>query len=207
MTGTRRDHPRLPRSAPCPRRTGRWASRALPGAGLGPCRPNKALITNRVSAVLVNLPVGEADPLRRLTLLRGQMDDIKQTYQAVGAEILTEMLGFAAPTLLAIGSRAAFRLPQPLVQTVTTNVPGPRFPLYILGRRMAGLSVRADRRQRANRCRDLLLPGPVHLRHHRRIRAVPDLDVLAEGIGRALAELRAIRPVPAGAGDHPAAAG
>ena len=46
------------------------------------------------------------------------------------------MLGFAAPTLLALGSRAGFRLPQPLVQTVTTNVPGPRFPLYILGRQM-----------------------------------------------------------------------
>lgn len=46
------------------------------------------------------------------------------------------MVGFAAPTWLALGSRAAFRTPQPLVQTVTTNVPGPRRPLYVLGRRM-----------------------------------------------------------------------
>ena len=60
----------------------------------------------------------------------------RRTRQAVGAELLTELLGFAAPTLLALGSRAAFQLPQPLVQTVTTNVPGPRFPLFILGRRM-----------------------------------------------------------------------
>ena len=68
----------------------------------------QGVTTNRVSAVLVNLPVGEPDPLRRLTLLREQMDNIKQTHQAVGAEILTEMLGFAAPTLLAMGTRAGF---------------------------------------------------------------------------------------------------
>jgi hypothetical protein len=96
----------------------------------------RGVVTNRVSAVLANLPVGEPDPMRRLALLRGQMDDLKRTRQAVGAELLTQMLGFAAPTLLALGSRAAFQLPQPLVQTVTTNVPGPRFPLFVLGRQM-----------------------------------------------------------------------
>ncbi|MGE5291267.1 MAG: wax ester/triacylglycerol synthase family O-acyltransferase, partial [Micromonosporaceae bacterium] len=92
--------------------------------------------TNLVSAVLANLPVGEPDPVRRLTMLREQMDDLKRTRQAVGAEVLTQMLGFAAPTLLALGTSAGFRMPQPLVQTVTTNVPGPRFPLFILGRQM-----------------------------------------------------------------------
>jgi diacylglycerol O-acyltransferase / wax synthase len=45
-------------------------------------------------------------------------------------------VGFAAPALLALGSRAALRVPQPLVQTVTTNVQGPGFPLYMLGRKM-----------------------------------------------------------------------
>jgi len=93
-------------------------------------------VTNRVSAVLANLPAGEPDPLRRLSLIRQEMDDIKRTHQAVGAEILTGMLGLAAPMWLALGTRAAFRIRQPLVQTVTTNVPGPRAPLYILGRRL-----------------------------------------------------------------------
>jgi len=67
------------------------------------------------------------------------MEDLKRTRQAVGAEFLTGLLGFAAPSLLALGSRAAFRLPQPLVQTVTTNVPGPRVPLYLLGRKLREL--------------------------------------------------------------------
>jgi diacylglycerol O-acyltransferase / wax synthase len=93
-------------------------------------------LSNRISAVLVNLPVAESDPLRRLRLLNRQMTDLKRTRQTVGAELLTGIVGFAAPALLALGSRAALRVPQPLVQTVTTNVPGPGFPLYMLGRKM-----------------------------------------------------------------------
>jgi WS/DGAT/MGAT family acyltransferase len=96
-------------------------------------------LNNRVSAVMVNLPVGQADAVQRLRRIREQMDDIKNTRQAVGAQALTELAGFAAPTLLALGSRLSFRLPQPLLQTVTTNVPGPRMPLYMLGRRMVDL--------------------------------------------------------------------
>jgi diacylglycerol O-acyltransferase len=96
-------------------------------------------VSNRISAILANLPVGEEDPVARLMALHGQMDDLKRTRQAAGAEFLTGLLGFAAPSLLALGSRAAFRIPQPLVQTVTTNVPGPRFPLYLLGRKLTRL--------------------------------------------------------------------
>jgi hypothetical protein len=38
--------------------------------------------------------------------------------------------------LLSLGSRLAARTPQRALQTVTTNVPGPQFPLYVVGRRM-----------------------------------------------------------------------
>jgi WS/DGAT/MGAT family acyltransferase len=96
----------------------------------------KGTLNNRVSAVLVNLPVGESDPGKRVAALREQMDDVKESQQAVGAQALTELAGFAAPTLLAVGSRLGFRFPQPVMQTTTTNVPGPRSPLYLLGRRM-----------------------------------------------------------------------
>src|ERR1017187_4779609 len=150
----------------------------------------RGLITNRVSAVLANLPVSEPDPARRLTLLRAQMDDLKSTYQAVGAQILTEMLGFAAPTLLALGSRAAFSLPQPLVQTVTTNVPGPRFPLYILGRRMEGAYPYVPI---GNNVRISVAIFSYLEQFAFGITAdydaVADLDVLAEGIGLGVAEL------------------
>ena len=147
-------------------------------------------ITNRVSAVLVNLPVGEPDPLRRLTLVRQQMDSVKHSSQAVSAEILTGMLGFAAPMLLALGSRAAFSAPQPLVQTVTTNVPGPRAPLYLLGRRMEAAYPYVP-------IGNSLRTGVAIFSYLDTISfgitadydAVPDLEIVIDGIGRGLAEL------------------
>src|SRR5258706_15422835 len=91
--------------------------------------------TTRWSAVLAILPVAESAPIRRLPLVSDQMDQIKRPHQAAGAEMLTQVLGAAPPTILNLGARAAFQIPQPLVQTVTTNVPGPQFPLYLLGRK------------------------------------------------------------------------
>jgi len=165
----------------------------------------RGMITNRVSAVLANLPVGEPDPVRRLKLIREQMDSLKHTYQAVSAEILIGMLGFAAPMWLALGSRAAFRIPQPLVQTVTTNVPGPRDPLYILGCRMEaaypyvpiGNSVRISVAM-------FSYLDAVAFGFTADYGFLPDLDVLVNGIGRSLAELGA-RPPPPGPARKPAA--
>ncbi|MBB5800641.1 WS/DGAT/MGAT family acyltransferase [Saccharothrix ecbatanensis] len=96
----------------------------------------KGVLTNRFGAVLVNLPVGEPDPLARLASIREQMDELKSSGQAAGADVLAGLANFAAPALLELGSRTAMRLPQHLVQTITTNVPGPRFPLFMLGRRL-----------------------------------------------------------------------
>jgi diacylglycerol O-acyltransferase len=104
-------------------------------------RPDeRGTYNNRVSAMFAELPVGIADPVERLAAIRRQMDDLKESKQAVAAETLTSLSGFAPPLLLALGTRVAFRaasrLPQRAVSTVTTNVPGPRHPLYGLGRRM-----------------------------------------------------------------------
>ena len=150
----------------------------------------QGMITNRLSAVLANLPAGEPDPLRRLELIRGQMDELKSTSQAAGPEVMTGMLGFAAPTLLAFGSRAAFQLPQRLVQTVTTNVPGPRLPLFLLGRRLARIYPYVpigDNVRIAVAIFSYLERFSFGITADRD--AVPDLAVLAKGIRRGLAEL------------------
>ena len=91
---------------------------------------------NRVSAMFAELPVGIDDPLERLNAIRAQMEGLKESKQAVAGEVLTSMSGFAPPLLLALGMRTAMRIPQTNVHTVTTNVPGPQFPLYALGRPM-----------------------------------------------------------------------
>jgi WS/DGAT/MGAT family acyltransferase len=91
---------------------------------------------NRVSVMFAELPVGIEDPLERLASIRGQMERLKEGKQAVAAEALTSMSGFAPPELLALAARVGTRIPQRTVQTVTTNVPGPQQPLYAAGRQM-----------------------------------------------------------------------
>jgi diacylglycerol O-acyltransferase len=93
-------------------------------------------MNNQISAVLVDLPVGEPDPVARLTSVRRQMDEHKKLMQTVDARSIIAMGDFVAPTLLALSVRAAMATGQMWCQAVTTNVPGPRVPLYLLGRRM-----------------------------------------------------------------------
>ncbi len=92
---------------------------------------------NRISAMMAPLPVWCEDPVERLHILTETMGDLKGSGQAVGAEILTRITDFAPPT---IASQAARLQPaQRFFNLVITNVPGPQFPLYLLGRRMVSI--------------------------------------------------------------------
>ncbi len=93
-------------------------------------------LENRVSAMFAELPVRIEDPIDRLRQVTVQMENLKESHQALAGEALTSMSGFAPPMLLSLGMRLATRMAQRNVNTVTTNVPGPQFPLYVVGRRM-----------------------------------------------------------------------
>lgn len=155
------------------------------------CPEERGVVTNRLSAVLANLPVAESDPVRRLHLVRDQMQQVKRTNQAVGAELLTHMLGATPPGLLRLGARIAFQLPQSLVQTMTTNVPGPWFPLYVLGRKMVHVHPYApigDNVQIAVAIFSYL--NELSFGITADSSAASDLDVVVQGIHRGLAELQ-----------------
>jgi WS/DGAT/MGAT family acyltransferase len=94
----------------------------------------RGTLGNRVAAVYAPLPVGLADPLERFRMVHEALGDLKGSAQALGAETLTQMAGFAAPTLLDQGAR--LQALQRLFNVTVTNVPGPQFPLYMLGRRL-----------------------------------------------------------------------
>ncbi len=90
----------------------------------------------RVSSYLVDLPVGEPNPRVRLTRISYAMRGVAAHGQAVGADSLIALTGFAPPTLHALGVRAARGLSRRLFNLVITNVPGPQVPLYAAGSRM-----------------------------------------------------------------------
>ena len=112
--------------------------------------------------------------------------------QAAGAQTLTPLAGFAAPTLLALGSRLTFRFPQPLMQTVTINVPGPQFPPYILGRQLTEIHpyipIASNIRISAG---ILSYLGQLNFGINADFDTVPDIGVLTRGIREGFDELAA----------------
>lgn len=151
-------------------------------------------LNNQVSAMIAELPVGIDDPVDRLEAIRAQMHDLKDSHQAVAGRALTDLAGFAPPMLLALGLRTAVsalrRAPQRSVNTVTTNVPGPQVPLYACGKEMLEYFpfVPVSHGVRT---------GVAILSYNRKMSfgvtgdwdSVPDLDVLADGIGAGMSEL------------------
>ena len=89
---------------------------------------------NRIAAVRGPLPVYITDPVARLRFVKQAMDGVKESKQAVGAEVLAGVQNFAPPTILAQASRLNFSTR--LFNLIVTNVPGPQFPLYVLGREL-----------------------------------------------------------------------
>ena len=94
----------------------------------------RGALGNRVAAMWVPLPVGIKDPVGRLQAISREMQALKESGQAVGAEALTRLSGFAPPTIMAQAARLQAR--QRLFNLVVTNVPGPQMPLYMLGREL-----------------------------------------------------------------------
>jgi WS/DGAT/MGAT family acyltransferase len=94
---------------------------------------------NRIASYFVDLPVGESNPLVRLSQVSYAMKAHKESGQSVGADALVALSGFAPPTLHALGARAASTFTRRLFNVVVTNVPGPQFPLYASGSKMLEL--------------------------------------------------------------------
>ena len=96
----------------------------------------RGVFNNRVSGIFPGLPVSIADPSDRLRAISEQLSMLKESKQAVAGDALVKLAGFAPPMLLSLGARLAARTPQRALQTVTTNVPGPQYPLSVVGRPM-----------------------------------------------------------------------
>jgi WS/DGAT/MGAT family acyltransferase len=153
----------------------------------------RGTLNNQVSAVFVDLPVGEPSPRVRLADVRGQMDAHKQMLGAYDPRVTNGALDLVAPPLLALGVRLLMRSPQVWAQAVTTNVPGPRVPLYLLGRRMTALypyvPIGAGLRTSVG---IFSYVDTITFGINVDFDAVPDVGVLAKGVADGMADLVAL---------------
>jgi len=93
---------------------------------------------NQIAAMRGPLPVYIDDPIARLGMVRSSMDGLKESKQALGAEVISGAQNFAPPTILAQASRLNFSTR--LFNLIVTNVPGPQFPLYVGGSRLVSIA-------------------------------------------------------------------
>jgi diacylglycerol O-acyltransferase len=85
---------------------------------------------NRISLILVDLPISEPDPILRLEHIHTQTRELKGSDMVHGAQTVLELadtIPRLAPTVTRFVSR---HIPMNLV---VTNVPGPPIPLYLRG--------------------------------------------------------------------------
>ena len=90
-----------------------------------------AELGNHVSSWIVPLPLGEADPLAQLREIHATTSELKQSNQAIGVELVTRLHEFLPFDIQGL-SKGTQNL-------LVTNVPGPQFPLYLLGARLLSL--------------------------------------------------------------------
>jgi diacylglycerol O-acyltransferase / wax synthase len=153
----------------------------------------RGALGNRITAMMAPLPVWCQDPVERLRLVTKTMGDLKGSGQAVGAEILTKLTDFAPPT---IASQAARLQPaQRFFNLVVTNVPGPQFPLYVLGRRMEAIFPMVPLARRQALCVGIMsYDGEVDFGLVGDYDAMADLDSFALDLEGAVSEAVATAP-------------
>jgi diacylglycerol O-acyltransferase / wax synthase len=143
---------------------------------------------NRIAAMRGPLPVYVEDPVARLQVVRHAMDGLKDSKQALGAEVLAGMQALAPPTIFAQASRLNFSTR--LFNLLVTNVPGPQVPLYVLGRELQDLfPVAFLPKNHALAVAIMSYDGGMDFGLLGDYDAMPDLERLGEMLSESLAEL------------------
>jgi len=160
---------------------------------------------NRVSAMMAPLPVDREDPIERLEAVSETMKDLKSSSQAVGASLLTDVTDFTPPTIAAQAARLQSR--QRFFNTVVTNVPGPQFPLYLLGRELLDIFPMVPLAANQAVCFGIMsYNGGINFGLTADYDSSPDLDTLAADLRASLAELLDATSSPKGGGVREASA-
>lgn len=155
-------------------------------------------LDNRVSAILLDLPVEETDLVDALGVVSQRMRALKASHEAEAGELVTSLGNVVPPPGLAAALRLAFRVPQRVLTTVVTNVPGPREELRLGGRPMIAAYPYvpiADRLRTGIAVTSYA--GNLQFGITADWQSTPDVDVLRDGLLEAFAELADRRPAAA----------
>ena len=146
---------------------------------------------NKVSSLFVELPVAEADPLRRYELVRATAQERKAGGQALAAGALTGLTELAPPVLHA--SLARVMSAKRLFNVTITNIPGSPRRVYAFGAPMVDVvPIVPLAAEHAVAIAAVSYAGGVTFGLYADRATMPDLDVLRDGIVTSLLELAAL---------------
>lgn len=152
----------------------------------------RGALGNQVAMWLIELPIDEPDARRRVELIKERTSNLKKTNQAMGAATLVEISSGTPITLLSMANRVAGSKLRPFNMTVT-NIPGPQFPMYLLGSQMkANYPLVPLWSQHGVGVALFSYNGSLLWGIHADFDALPDTDRFAAAIHRAAEELDAV---------------
>ena len=153
---------------------------------------------NQITVMRGPLPVYIGDPVARLDFVRKAMDGLKESKQAEGAATLAAVNNLAPPTVLAQASRLNFSTR--LFNLIVTNIPGPQMPLYVLGRELKDLfPVAFLPENHALAVAIMSYNGNLDFGLLGDFDALPDIDLIAEGLDAVVTQLLEIARQGSGA--------
>lgn len=154
------------------------------------------LLDNRLATMLMQLPVEIDDPAGRLRAVHQRVADLRASHEAETTAALFELAGSEPYAAVSFLIRNALRLPQRAVATVTTNVPGPEVPLFILGRPIREILpyVPIAERMRAG-VAVFTYAGQASIGVTTDFASVPEADDFVAAVVEEVAALHAARPV------------
>lgn len=156
---------------------------------------NEQVADNEVSAMVADLAVQVADPIDRLQSTRSAMLDLKNSHEAEAGAALFDIAEFLSPAVVRAATRlvlaAEHRRPQGILNTIVTNVPGPQFPVFCLGREMLSIAPFVGLSYGIPIVTAVIsYNGQFHFGVTGDRGTAPDVSVLADAIAPAIAELR-----------------
>jgi WS/DGAT/MGAT family acyltransferase len=141
---------------------------------------------NRVSTWIVELPIGEADRRKQLEAIHAETRRLKESRSALGIETLMSAAEWAPTGIVSMGASLA----SGPINSIVTNVPGPQFPLYMLGARLLALVPQVVLLENVGLGVALLsYDGRIHWGFTADYDLVPDLPLFLEAIVDSFTEL------------------
>jgi len=96
--------------------------------------PGQAI--SEVAPFLIDLPVGESNPVVRLSQIAHATETHSAGASLVDARTIVTLSGFPPPTLHAMGTRVATQYPPRQFNLLITNVPGPQTQMFVAGAKL-----------------------------------------------------------------------